>query len=120
MFLVVTIDEFGIIGSGNGFWRGYQKNPDHNWLGIEILIQTSHHGGEKTEEAGVQNARILRYDNWCLDDLFEEGSLAARYCNHPDPWTKRRYTVKTNFGETFCQLAGVGDGGCRVAHQNRF
>ena len=42
----------------------------------------------------ITNARILRYDNWCLDDLFEEGSLDGVYCNHPDPWSKRRQAHK--------------------------
>ena len=84
------------IGSGNGFFlEGMaQKNPDHNWLGIEIRYKRVIMVAKKLEEAGVENGRILRYDNWCLDDLFEEGSLAGVYCNHPDPWTKKRQAHK--------------------------
>ena len=91
------------IGSGNGFFlEGMaQKNPDHNWLGIEIRYKRVIMVAKKLEEAGMENARILRYDNWCLDDLFEEGSLAGVYCNHPDPWTKKRQAHKRILAKPF-------------------
>lgn len=91
------------IGSGNGFFlEGMaQKYPERNWLGIEIRYKRVTMVAKKLQEAGVQNARILRYDNWCLDDLFEEGSLAGVYCNHPDPWTKRRQAHKRILAKPF-------------------
>ena len=72
------------------FWRGWLVFPEKNWLGIEIRYKRVIMVAKKLEIAEVHNARILRYDNWCLDDLFEKGVLEAVYCNHPDPWSKKR------------------------------
>ncbi len=91
------------IGSGNGFFlEGMaQKNPELNWLGVEIRYKRVIMVAKKLQESNIENARILRYDNWCLDDLFEEGSLAGVYCNHPDPWTKKRQAHKRILAKPF-------------------
>ena len=93
------------IGSGNGFFlEGMaQKNPEKNWLGVEIRYKRVIMVAKKLDEAAVQNARILRYDNWCLDDLFEEGSVSTVYCNHPDPWSKRRQANKRILAKPFAR-----------------
>ena len=91
------------IGSGNGFFlEGMaQKYPDRNWLGIEIRYKRVIMVAKKLDVSGIQNARILRYDNWCLDDLFEEASLAGVYCNHPDPWSKKKQAHKRILSKPF-------------------
>ena len=91
------------IGSGNGFFlEGMaQKFPDKNWLGIEIRYKRVIMIAKKLEVSQVNNARILRYDNWCLDDLFEEGVFDNVYCNHPDPWSKKRQAHKRILSKPF-------------------
>ena len=81
------------IGSGNGFFLAElaRRNPDWNVLGIEIRYKRTVLCAKKIEAAGVSNALITRYDAWYLDDLFEDGSLAGLYVNHPDPWPKVRH-----------------------------
>jgi tRNA (guanine-N7-)-methyltransferase len=93
------------IGSGNGFFlEGMaQKYPDRNWLGVEIRYKRVIMVAKKLEVSGIDNARILRYDNWCLDDLFEEASLAGVYCNHPDPWSKKRQAHKRILSKPFAR-----------------
>ena len=91
------------IGSGNGFFlRGMaQKHPEWNWLGIEIRYKRVVMVANKLQQADVKNARILRYDNWCMDDLFGEAELDAVYCNHPDPWSKKSQAKKRILSKPF-------------------
>ncbi|MBX2796191.1 MAG: hypothetical protein KTR31_00940 [Myxococcales bacterium] len=81
------------IGSGNGFFLAElaQRLPQANVLGIELRYKRTVLCGKKIRHAGVTNARIARYHAAFLDDLFEPGSLAALYVNHPDPWPKERH-----------------------------
>ena len=81
------------IGSGNGFFltEVARRNPDWNFLGIEIRYKRTMMVAKKLREAGVTNARISRYHAAFLDDLLEPGSVSGLYVNHPDPWQKERH-----------------------------
>ena len=81
------------IGSGNGFFLAElaRRHPDWNVLGIEIRNKRVVLCARKIRKVGVTNARIARYHAAFLDDLFEPGSLAGLYVNHPDPWPKTRH-----------------------------
>ena len=102
------------IGSGNGFFLAElaRRNPDWNVLGIEIRYKRTVLCAKKIEAAGVSNALITRYDAWYLDDLFEDGSLAGLYVNHPDPWPKVRHEknrlLSRWFLEESCRLLADG------------
>lgn len=95
------------IGSGNGFFLAgmAERFPEKNWLGIEIRYKRVVMTAKKIQKAGVKNARITRYDNWCLDDLFEENELAGLYTNHPDPWSKKRQAKKRILSKPFANWA---------------
>jgi tRNA (guanine-N7-)-methyltransferase len=95
------------IGSGNGFFLAGMagRHPEQNWLGIEIRFKRVVLCARKIQAAGLQNARIARYDAWWLDDLFGPGSLAGLYVNHPDPWTKKNQADKRLMGRYFAEFA---------------
>ncbi len=78
------------IGSGNGFYLSGMaaKHPEQRWLGIEIRYKRVILCARKIRAAGLQNARITRYDAWWLDDLFLPGELDGLHINHPDPWVR--------------------------------
>ena len=78
------------IGSGNGFFLAGMaaRHPERNFLGIEIRYKRVVMCAEKLDKAGVTNGRIARYHAGFLDDLFEPGSIAGMYVNHPDPWPR--------------------------------
>ncbi len=78
------------IGSGNGFFLAAmcERHPDWNLLGIEIRYKRVVMCAEKLDKAQVENGRIARYHAGFLDDLFEPGSIAGMYVNHPDPWPR--------------------------------
>ncbi len=81
------------IGSGNGFFLTElaRRHPDWNLIGVEIRYKRVVMLGKKLVEAGVSNARSVRYHAAFLDDLFEPGTLSGLYVNHPDPWPKERH-----------------------------
>ena len=91
------------LGSGNGFFLTgmAHKYPQYNWLGVEIRYKRVIMVAKKLKTQGVTNARIMRYDNWCLDDLFLQSSIAHVYCNHPDPWSKDKQASKRILGKPF-------------------
>jgi tRNA (guanine-N7-)-methyltransferase len=81
------------IGCGNGFFFAElaRRNPDWNLVGIELRYKRTVLVAKKLVTAGISNAVIARYHAAYLDDLFEDGSLAGIYVNHPDPWPKERH-----------------------------
>lgn len=95
------------IGAGNGFFLAgmAKKYPERNWLGIEIRYKRVVQIAKKIKIIGAENARITRYDNWCLDDLFVENELSALYTNHPDPWPKKRQANKRILSTPFVNWA---------------
>lgn len=95
------------VGSGNGFFLAGMaaRHPERSWLGIEIRFKRVVLCARKIDAAGVQNARIARYDAWWLDDLFEPDSLDGLFVNHPDPWEKARHEKNRLMGRYFAELA---------------
>jgi len=81
------------IGSGNGFFLAElaRRHPDWNVLGLELRYKRTVLCARKIDTAGLKNALITRYHAAYLDDLFDLGSLAGIYVNHPDPWPKERH-----------------------------
>ena len=82
-----------------------QKHPDRNWLGLEIRFKRVILCAKKIRAAGVENARIARYDAWFLDDLFEPLEIAGLYVNFPDPWMRDRDEKKRLMGPVFAAWA---------------
>jgi tRNA (guanine-N7-)-methyltransferase len=95
------------IGSGNGFFLAGMAalHPERNWLGLEIRFKRVVLCARKIKSAGVENARIGRYDAWHLEDLFEDGGLEGLYTNHPDPWPKERHEKNRLMGPVFARWA---------------
>lgn len=96
------------VGCGNGFFLAgmARRHPEFNWVGIEIRYKRVVLTARKLQAAGVDgHSRIVRYDAWWLDDLFEAGSLSGIYVNHPDPWMKDRHAGKRLMGPLFARFA---------------
>jgi tRNA (guanine-N7-)-methyltransferase len=81
------------IGSGNGFFLSglAKQHPEWNIIGLEIRYKRVMLCAKKLREAGAEHAIIARYHAGYLHDLFEPGTLAGLYVNHPDPWPKERH-----------------------------
>lgn len=78
------------LGVGNGNWlvEAAAREPEKDWLGMEIRYKRCVLCADKARKRGVANARVVRYSWFGLADLFEAESLDAVYIHHPDPWAR--------------------------------
>ena len=95
------------VGAGNGFYLTgmAEKHPDRNHLGIELRYKRVMLVAKKIEKLGLEHCRILRYDAWCLNDIFIQDSIFQLVTNHPDPWPKKRHEKNRLLGRYFCEWA---------------
>ena len=95
------------VGAGNGFYiTGMaNKHPDKNHLGIELRYKRVMLVAKKIERASLSNCRILRYDAWCLQEIFKAGTIHQLVTNHPDPWPKKKHQKNRLLGRYFCEWA---------------
>jgi tRNA (guanine-N7-)-methyltransferase len=82
------------IGCGTGHFvlERARKQPETNFLAIDIYNKGCFKTCKKIDEAGVQNVRVMRIEaRWLLDKGLHPESLSAVYINCPDPWPKKRH-----------------------------
>jgi tRNA (guanine-N7-)-methyltransferase len=82
------------IGCGTGHFvlERARKQPETNFLAIDIYNKGCLKTCKKIDEAGVQNVRVMRVEaRWLLDKGLHPESLSAVYINCPDPWPKKRH-----------------------------
>ncbi|HHJ4920093.1 TPA: tRNA (guanosine(46)-N7)-methyltransferase TrmB [Streptococcus pyogenes] len=98
------------VGSGKGgFITGMAlKNPDINYIGIDIQLSVLSYALDKVLALEVPNVKLLRVDGSSLTNYFEDGEVDMMYLNFSDPWPKtkhekRRLTYK-DFLDTYKRI----------------
>ncbi|HES9373069.1 TPA: tRNA (guanosine(46)-N7)-methyltransferase TrmB [Streptococcus pyogenes] len=98
------------VGSGKGgFITGMAlKNPDINYIGIDIQLSVLSYALDKVLASEVPNVKLLRVDGSSLTNYFEDGDVDMMYLNFSDPWPKtkhekRRLTYK-DFLDTYKRI----------------
>ncbi|HEQ0806340.1 TPA: tRNA (guanosine(46)-N7)-methyltransferase TrmB [Streptococcus pyogenes] len=98
------------VGSGKGgFITGMAlKNPDINYIGIDIQLSVLSYALDKVLASEVPNVKLLRVDGSSLINYFEDGEVDMMYLNFSDPWPKtkhekRRLTYK-DFLDTYKRI----------------
>ncbi|MGG6831775.1 UNVERIFIED_CONTAM: tRNA (guanosine(46)-N7)-methyltransferase TrmB [Streptococcus canis] len=98
------------VGSGKGgFITGMAlKNPDINYIGIDIQLSVLSHALDKVLASEAPNVKLLRVDGSSLTNYFEDGEVDMVYLNFSDPWPKtkhekRRLTYK-DFLDTYKRI----------------
>ena len=91
------------VGSGKGLFMATASitNPDHNFLGIEIMAKYAAHAAGRLQRAAVTNAMMISGN---AEPLFAQrihpGSLEAVHVYFPDPWWKKRHRKRRVLNET--------------------
>lgn len=68
------------------------REPERNFLGLEIRAPLVDEVNERIRRRGLENAAcVLCNANTAFSRLFAPGSLAAVYVHFPDPWFKNRH-----------------------------
>ena len=91
------------IGSGKGqFVSGMAtKNPNINYIGIEIQESVLVVALEKALAADVPNLQLLHVNGGQVTDYFEKGEVNQIYLNFSDPWPKKRHAKRRLTHESF-------------------
>ena len=81
------------IGMGKGGFINEmaRRNPDINFIGIELYDSVLLRSLEKLVENPLPNLRLLHADAANLKDVFGEGEVSKIYLNFSDPWPKTRH-----------------------------
>lgn len=82
------------IGFGNGSSLAdmAEKNPENNYLGIEVHRPGIGHLILLLEQKGISNVRIYHHDAIeILEQKIMDRSLAGVHLFFPDPWQKRKH-----------------------------
>jgi tRNA (guanine-N7-)-methyltransferase len=96
------------LGSGDGtFLVGLaQRNPGHNFIGVERLLGRIRKMGRKGRRAGVTNLRGVRIESsYFLEYLLPPHSAGALHIYFPDPWPKRKHRRHRLINDRFPALA---------------
>jgi tRNA (guanine-N7-)-methyltransferase len=95
------------IGFGNGesLAQMAQRQPQQNYLGIEVHGPGVGHLLMKLGESGCDNVRVCRHDAIeVLTDMIPDASLHGVYLFFPDPWHKKRHHKRRIVQSAFVAL----------------
>lgn len=87
------------MGKGRFLLECARKNPDINYIGIEMYSSVLVRGIQRArEEMGKGqpsgNFRFIRMDARELEQVFEKGEVQKIYLNFSDPWPKDRHAKR--------------------------
>lgn len=91
------------IGCGKGAFTATiaARNPEVNFVAIEMIANVAVAAMEKVTEAGLTNVRFLVVNATYLPEIFHENEVERIYLNFSCPFPKRRYTKHRLTHETF-------------------
>lgn len=81
------------MGKGNFIIDMAKKNPDINFVGVEMYESVVCRALEKLENENLDNLRIIVVDAHALDNIFA-GEISTIYLNFSDPWPKKRHAKR--------------------------
>ena len=96
------------VGSGKGLFlaNAAARNPEHNFLGIELALKYARYIGGRLAQRDLPNAVIVQ-DNGLriFREILPDNSLAAVHVYFPDPWWKKRHKKRRVLNEDFLRDA---------------
>ncbi|MGH8550903.1 MAG: tRNA (guanosine(46)-N7)-methyltransferase TrmB [Methylococcales bacterium] len=102
-------------GDGGNLAAAAQKNPQNNYLGIEVHEPGIGHLMNVLAKREIRNVRIVQGDAIeILRDRIDEGSIERINLFFPDPWPKKRHHKRRLVSPAFADLISrtLKSGGC--------
>lgn len=110
------------MGKGRFIIELAAKNPEINYLGIEMYDSVLLRALQKREQQELSNLYFLCLDARELPEVFAPGEVKIIYLNFSDPWPKERHgkrrLTSRNFLERYDQFL-AGDGWIEFKTDNR-
>lgn len=82
------------MGKGRFLHEMAKRNPDINYVGIEMYSSVLLRALQKMEAEPLPNLKFLCMDARVLPDIFEKGEVDHIYLNFSDPWPKDRHAKR--------------------------
>ncbi len=82
------------MGKGQFLHTLAERNPDINYIGIEMYSSVLYRAIERREKTSLSNLFFLRFDAKYLDTVFDTGEVDRIYLNFSDPWPKERHAKR--------------------------
>lgn len=81
------------LGTGKGDFIAQlaERNPDKNFLGLEMEKEVVLKAARKVEEKNLSNVRLAVFDINNIAKIFERDEVDRLYINFCDPWPKKRH-----------------------------
>jgi tRNA (guanine-N7-)-methyltransferase len=92
------------VGSGKGLFlqSAAERNPAHNFLGIEIATKYARFAAARLAKHALTNAVMVHGDAQPIfADLLPDASVNAVHVYFPDPWWKKRHQKRIVLNERF-------------------
>ena len=91
------------MGKGNFIIDMAKKNPDINFIGIELYESVLCRALEKLELEELDNVKIICMNAGGLDNVFA-GDIDTIYLNFSDPWPKNRHAKRRLTSHVFLPI----------------
>lgn len=99
-----TILEIGF-GNGDSLFQMAEKNPQNNYIGIEVHRPGIGHLLQLIEQADIQNVRVVCHDAVdVLKHQIPDHSLSRLQLFFPDPWHKKKHHKRRIVQHDFVNL----------------
>lgn len=86
------------MGKGRFITQLSARNPDVNYIGIDMFDQLLHRGAGKAPKARAEHGRpelnnlaLVLFNIEHIEDIFADDELERIYLNFSDPWPKKRH-----------------------------
>ncbi len=91
------------MGKGDFIIDKALKNPDVNFIGVEMYESVMCRAIEKLEKMDLPNIRLIRIDAHNLGDVFDH-EIRKIYLNFSDPWPKKRHAKRRLTSDRLLQV----------------
>lgn len=97
------------VGTGKGQFiiEMAKRNPEINFIGIELREQVLIKAVKKASEYNMDNLKFLLTNAINLADIFEASSINRLYLNFSDPWPKNRHYKRRLTHRNFIEIYNV-------------
>ena len=91
------------MGKGRFMMEMAEKNPEINYLGIEMYSSVLLRAVQKMEEKELHNLRFILMDAREIEEVFDHEEVDRIYLNFSDPWPKDRHAKRRLPSRQFLQ-----------------
>ena len=82
------------IGKGDFISEIAERNPNINYVGIEVEATVLYAAARKVRDKALRNVRLVVFNVADIDQLFDEHEVDRIYVNFCDPWPRNKHAKR--------------------------